>query len=93
MALVWAWTRRSRAEGRQDDERRASQDAANPLYVPRNHLLQRAIEAAERRDDWSVAASLMEAPNRVQRARILERRGLEDVGGEAWRRGSPARRA
>ena len=62
-----------RAEGREDDERRASQDAANPLYVPRNHLLQRAIEAAERRDDWSVAASLMEA----LRQPYVERPGLE----------------
>ena len=72
-----AWLReygsRIRAEGRDDDERRAAQDAANPLYVPRNHLLQRAIEAAEKRDDWRVAEGLMEA----LREPFTERPGLE----------------
>ena len=74
-----AWLReyacRLRAEGRHldDDRRRAAQDGANPLYVPRNHLLQRAIEAAEREDDWSVAEELMAAV----RQPFTERQGLE----------------
>lgn len=72
-----AWLReygcRVRAEGRDDDERRTAQDAANPLYVPRNHLLQRAIEAAERHDDYSVANQLMEA----LREPYTERPGFE----------------
>jgi uncharacterized protein YdiU (UPF0061 family) len=72
-----AWLReygsRVRAEGREDGERRAAQDAANPLYVPRNHLLQRAIEAAEKDDDFSVAREMMEA----LREPFTERPGFE----------------
>jgi len=71
-----AWLReygaRVRAEKRDDSERRAAQDASNPLYVPRNHLLQRAIEAAED-DDFSVARELMDA----LRMPFVERPGFE----------------
>lgn len=50
---AWAaWMRTYRSalagEGRSDGERRAEQDSVNPLYVPRNYLLQEAITAAEK---------------------------------------------
>ena len=52
---AWAgWVRTYRAaldtEGVSDAERSASQDKVNPLYVPRNYLLQEVIEAAEKGD-------------------------------------------
>ena len=51
-AAAWAsWVADYRAalvaEGVPQAERAAGQDAVNPLYVPRNYLLQQAIEAAE----------------------------------------------
>jgi uncharacterized protein YdiU (UPF0061 family) len=39
-----------RAEGVADAERQAGQDSANPKYIPRQHLMQLAIEAAEKGD-------------------------------------------
>ena len=47
---------------------RAAQDSANPLYVPRNYLLQRVIESAER-DDFEPLRALcatLEHPYREQ---------------------------
>ena len=41
---------RLREQGLPDTERRCSQDAVNPCYVPRNHLMQSAILAAEQQD-------------------------------------------
>src|SRR5439155_26402564 len=41
---------RIRAERLDDGERRARMDAVNPLYVPRNYLLQEVIDATERGD-------------------------------------------
>jgi uncharacterized protein YdiU (UPF0061 family) len=41
---------RARAAKLSDDERRARMDAINPIYVPRNYLLQQVIEAVERGD-------------------------------------------
>lgn len=54
-AEAWQdWLRRYRAklraEGLPDEERRAMQNAVNPAYIPRNQLMQRAIEAAEAGD-------------------------------------------
>ena len=34
------------------------QDSANPCYIPRNHLLQKAIEAAEKGDYGPVSFEL-----------------------------------
>lgn len=44
-----------RAEGSDDARRRASMARVNPRLVPRTHVLQRAIDAAERGDDREVA--------------------------------------
>jgi uncharacterized protein YdiU (UPF0061 family) len=43
-----------------EDARRAAQDSTNPLYVPRNHLLQEAIERATA-EDWEYCRCLCEA--------------------------------
>ena len=48
------------AEGRDPGERRAAMDAVNPWFVPRNWLLQQAIEAAEG-DDWQPLQRLCQA--------------------------------
>lgn len=49
-----AWLQRYRAalrtQGMEDAARRRMQDAANPKFIPRQHLLQYAIEDAERGD-------------------------------------------
>jgi uncharacterized protein YdiU (UPF0061 family) len=36
----------------------------NPAYIPRNHLVERAIDAAVRSDDWTVMDRLLEAVRR-----------------------------
>jgi uncharacterized protein YdiU (UPF0061 family) len=57
-AFLAAYRARLAAEGGDDVERRARMDAANPRYVLRTHLAQRAIDAAER-DDASVLDELL----------------------------------
>lgn len=42
------WRAALLAAGVTDDARRAAQNKVNPVYVPRQHLLQIAIEAAEK---------------------------------------------
>jgi uncharacterized protein YdiU (UPF0061 family) len=53
-AAIADWLRRYAArldaEGLGDGERRRRMDAVNPLYVPRNYLVQEVIEATERGD-------------------------------------------
>lgn len=57
-----AWSARYQArlarEGGASPARTAAMDAVNPLYVPRNHLLQIAIAAAEQ-DDFAPLARLV----------------------------------
>ena len=36
-----------KAEGQSNEQRIRMQNSANPCYIPRNHLLQKAIEQAE----------------------------------------------
>ena len=49
---AWAadWRQRLRAEARDDGERRAAMRATNPAFIPRNHRVQQAIEAATEGD-------------------------------------------
>ena len=54
--------------------RTAAMDAANPLYVARNHLLELAIRAAEH-DDFSVLERLMQALQHP----FTEQAGLDDL--------------
>ena len=39
-----------KSEGQSNEQRIQQQNSANPCYIPRNHLLQKAIEKAEDRD-------------------------------------------
>ena len=39
-----------KSEGQSNEQRLQQQNSANPCYIPRNHLLQKAIEKAEARD-------------------------------------------
>ena len=69
---------RSRRQGLPLLQRRAAMNAVNPLYVPRNYLAQRAIDAAEQGDPSRVAALLdvFRRPYDVQpgRERYAEKR-------------------
>ena len=58
----WAarWRERLAAETRSDDERRQAMRATNPAYILRNHLAQRAIDAATRDGDFSVIDDLLQ---------------------------------
>jgi uncharacterized protein YdiU (UPF0061 family) len=57
-AAIAGWLRRyaarierqAKGDGLDDAERRRRMDAINPLYVPRNYLVQQVIEATERGD-------------------------------------------
>lgn len=48
------WLRQYRtvlkSEGQSNEQRMQQQNSANPCYIPRNHLLQKAIEKAEAHD-------------------------------------------
>ena len=73
-----AYAQRIRVEGTDDAARRARMDAINPLYVPRNYLVQQVIEATEA-GDRSQLAELLEVlrhPYDVQpgRSRFAEKR-------------------
>ncbi len=46
-----------RAESRPEAERVSEMNAANPCYVPRNHLLQICIDAAQKGDYSEVMAT------------------------------------
>ncbi len=61
-AMLGAWCRRyaarAQAEGIAEPERRARMHAVNPLYVPRNYVVQECIEATERGDRGALPALL-----------------------------------
>ena len=67
-AWVADWQRQLQAEGQQDDERQAAQNAVNPAYIPRNHVMQTAIAAAEKDNSsevrhCSMAVSMLSDPD------------------------------
>jgi uncharacterized protein YdiU (UPF0061 family) len=55
------WRARLADDGRPSDVVRRALNAANPDRIPRNHLVERAIRAAEDRDDFSVFQHLQRA--------------------------------
>jgi uncharacterized protein YdiU (UPF0061 family) len=57
-AWLGAWRAKLRAEGAPDAERWAAMRRASPKFVPRQHLLQYAIEAAEKGDSTELEALL-----------------------------------
>ncbi|KAL3155471.1 hypothetical protein ABBQ38_011026 [Trebouxia sp. C0009 RCD-2024] len=68
-----------KSEGQSSEQRIQQQDSANPCYIPRNHLLQKAIEKAEDRD-FSEVNRLME---------ILKQPYKEQKGCEAYTEPAP----
>jgi uncharacterized protein YdiU (UPF0061 family) len=57
---VVKWRARVGEESATDEERQASMQAVNPVYIPRNHQIEAAIRAAEDQGDFSVFHALHE---------------------------------
>jgi serine/tyrosine/threonine adenylyltransferase len=57
----WAatWRHRLAEEGEEANERQAAMRAANPAFIPRNHLVEEAITAAVNKGDFSPFESLL----------------------------------
>ncbi len=83
-AVVGDWLRaygeRAAREGVDDAERRARMDSINPLYVPRNYLVQEVIEATEAGDRTQLGELL----------EVLRRPYTEQVGRERYAAKRPA---
>jgi uncharacterized protein YdiU (UPF0061 family) len=58
---VHGWRQRLARENVVSDDRAASMRVANPIYIPRNHLVQAAIDAAVERRDFQPFEELLEA--------------------------------
>ena len=54
------WRERLSSDSRSDEQRQASMQMVNPVYIPRNHQIEAAIRAAEDRGDFSVFHELHE---------------------------------
>jgi uncharacterized protein YdiU (UPF0061 family) len=52
------WRQRLSLESCNDDERQASMQSVNPVYIPRNHQVEAVIRAAEDHNDFSVFHAL-----------------------------------
>ncbi|MGI4853511.1 MAG: protein adenylyltransferase SelO [Janthinobacterium lividum] len=72
---AWAagWRDRLRSEASSQDERNAAMQRENPIYIPRNHLVQEIIEAAVLQQDFAPFEQLLE----VLATPFEERAGLE----------------
>jgi uncharacterized protein YdiU (UPF0061 family) len=57
----WAarWRHRLAEEGGEPNERRAAMRAANPAFIPRNHLVEEAISAAVNKGDFAPFENLL----------------------------------
>jgi uncharacterized protein YdiU (UPF0061 family) len=71
----WAarWRERLEQEPAEAGARAAAMRSANPLFIPRNHLVEAALDAAIRRQDFKPFQELLEAVSRP----FEERPGLE----------------
>jgi uncharacterized protein YdiU (UPF0061 family) len=58
------WRPRLTAQQTPESERRDSQRAVNPAFIPRNHRVQEAIEAAERDGDFTLFETLTDTLER-----------------------------
>lgn len=74
-----AWRAALLAADVTDSARRAAQDKVNPVYIPRQHLLQVAIEAAER-GEYGELETLVD---------VLRRPFTEQEGMERFAQGPP----
>lgn len=59
-AWAQAWRARLGVEKADPEERRARMLRANPAYIPRNHLVEEALDAAVRRDDLGPFETLLD---------------------------------
>jgi uncharacterized protein YdiU (UPF0061 family) len=57
-AWLLRWRQRLTLESTNDNERQASMQLINPVYIPRNHQVEAAIRAAEDDNDFSVFHAL-----------------------------------
>jgi len=53
------WRKRSEKEPLNSDARAELMDSVNPLYIPRNHLVEAALQAAEKDSDFKPFEKLM----------------------------------
>jgi uncharacterized protein YdiU (UPF0061 family) len=58
------WRERASLETTTSEERRAAMRAANPAFIPRNHLVEEAIRAAEDEGDFAPFHALVERVSR-----------------------------
>jgi uncharacterized protein YdiU (UPF0061 family) len=72
---AWAvrWRARLAEENASAEERAAAMRRANPIYIPRNHLVQAALDAAAEREDFGPFEELLSAVTKP----FEERVGLE----------------
>ena len=54
------WRERLSSDSQSDEQRQATMQVVNPVYIPRNHQIEAAIRAAEDRGDFSVFHELHE---------------------------------
>lgn len=73
---VKKWRERLQRETGTDEARHASMRAVNPVYIPRNHLIEAAIRAAEDRADFSLFHQLHA---------VLQNPYVEQAGKERYR--------
>lgn len=66
------WQARLESDALPANQRRAAMDAVNPVYIPRNHLVEEALAAAEA-DDMAPFHTLLEAVTQP----FTERAGME----------------
>ena len=48
------WRQRLEKESKNDEQRQLGMQAVNPVYIPRNHLIEAAIRAAEDNNDFTL---------------------------------------
>ncbi|APG90369.1 protein adenylyltransferase SelO [Sinorhizobium americanum] len=58
------WRRRLEREARRPVERAAAMRAVNPAFIPRNHRIEQAIEAATENADFSLFEALLEVTSK-----------------------------
>jgi serine/tyrosine/threonine adenylyltransferase len=80
VAWLNEWREALQAHGTPDGDRQAQQRAVNPCYVPRQHLLQYAIDAATQ-GDYSELRTLL---------KVLENPFTEQEGREKYAQPPPA---
>jgi uncharacterized protein YdiU (UPF0061 family) len=62
----WAaeWRERLNEEPADGQERAAAMRSVNPVFIPRNHLVEAALDAASRRQDFQPFEELLDAISR-----------------------------